>query len=99
MDERDPKTEQLLRRVLNEETQKRGLDYHEFRSRNTGMSIWMDVHLLFPKSTPIETAHWQATEIEAAIKAQMPVPIVISTHLEPTELHDETHQALKSEKE
>ncbi len=99
MDERDPKIEQILRRALNEETKKRGLDYHQFRSRNTGTSIWVDVHLLFPRDTTIESAHWQATEIEGAIKSQMSVPITITTHLEPIELHDETHQALKSEKD
>lgn len=98
MDERDPKLEQTLRHALNEETKKRGLDYHEFRSRNTGTSVWVDLHLLFPRGTTIEQAHWQATEIEGAIKSTMPVPVVFTTHLEPIELHDETHQALKSEK-
>jgi cation diffusion facilitator family transporter len=97
MDERDPKTEQILRRALNEETKKRGLDYHQFRSRNTGTSVWVDVHLLFPRGTTIESAHWQATEIEGVIKSRISVPIVFTTHLEPVELHDETHQALKSE--
>lgn len=99
MDERDPKIEQILRRALNQETKKRGLDYHQFRSRNTGNSIWVDVHLLFPKDTTIESAHWLATEIEGAIKSQMTVPIIFTTHLEPIEHHDETHQALKSEKD
>lgn len=97
MDERDPKLEQQLRRALNEETRKRGLDYHQFRSRNTGTSVWVDVHLLFPKATTIETAHWQATEIEGAIKTAMSVPVRFTTHLEPIEQHDETHQRLKSE--
>jgi cation diffusion facilitator family transporter len=97
MDERDPKLEQQLRRALDEETSKRGLDYHQFRSRNTGSSVWVDVHLLFPKDTTIETAHWQATEIEGAIKTTMSVPVRFTTHLEPIEHHDETHQTLKSE--
>jgi cation diffusion facilitator family transporter len=97
MDERDPKLEQQLRRALNEETSKRGLDYHQFRSRNTGTSVWVDVHLLFPKDTTIESAHWQATEIEGAIKTKMSVPVRFTTHLEPIEHHDETHQTLKSE--
>ena len=97
MDERDPKLEQQLRRALNEETSKRGIDYHEFRSRNTGTSVWVDVHLLFPRKTTIEQAHWQATEIEGAIKAKMSVPVRFTTHLEPIEHHDETHQRLKSE--
>jgi cation diffusion facilitator family transporter len=97
MDERDPKQEQQLRQALDEETSKRGLHYHEFRSRNTGTSVWVDLHLLFPKDTTIEMAHWQATEIEGAIKAKMPVPVRFTTHLEPIERHDETHQKLKSE--
>ncbi|HEY6952274.1 MAG TPA: cation diffusion facilitator family transporter [Bacteroidota bacterium] len=99
MDERDPKLEQYLRRALNEETSRRGLDYHQFRSRNTGTSVWVDLHLLFPKDTTIESAHWQATEIEGAIKAKMGVPIIFTTHLEPVEQHDETHQTLKAEKD
>jgi cation diffusion facilitator family transporter len=99
MDERDPKLEQQLRRALNEETSKRGLDYHEFRSRNTGASVWVEVHLLFPKETTIEQAHWQATEIEGAIKAKMSVPVRFTTHLEPIERHNETHQTLKSEED
>ena len=99
MDERDPKVEQILRRALNEETRKRGLDYHEFRSRNTGTSVWVDLHLLFPKDTSLGVAHWKATEIEGAVRAQMTVPIIFTTHLEPVEFHDETHQVLKSEKE
>lgn len=92
MDERDPKMEQQLRRALNEETRKRGVDYHEFRSRQTGTSVWVDVHLLFPKDTTIETAHLQATEIEGAITSQMPMPVKITTHLEPIEQHDEAHR-------
>jgi len=97
MDERDPKLEQQLRRALNEETSKRRIDYHGFRSRSTGTSVWVDLHLLFPGGTTIEQAHWQATEIEGAVKAKMPFPVRFTTHLEPIEHHDETHQRLKSE--
>jgi cation diffusion facilitator family transporter len=97
MDEQDPKMEEILKRALDEETVKRGVEYHGLRSRNTGGSIWIDVHFLFPKAMTIEAAHWRATEIEGAIKARMPVPVRFTTHLEPIEQHDETHQALKSE--
>lgn len=99
MDEKDPVAEGALKEVLDEETTKRGLAYHEFRCRNTGTSLWVDLHLLFPKDTTIETAHWQATEIEGAVKLRMAVPITITTHLEPIEQHDETHQTLKSAKD
>ena len=96
MDERDPVVERSLKEVLNEEAYKRGLAYHNLRCRNTGMSLWVDLHLLFPKDTTIETAHWQATEIEGAIKLRMTVPITLTTHLEPVERHNETHQMLKA---
>jgi cation diffusion facilitator family transporter len=99
MDEKDPVAEGALKEVLDEETTRRGLEYHEFRCRNTGTSLWVDLHLLFPKDTTIETAHWQATEIEGAVKLRMAVPITITTHLEPIERHDETHQTLKSAKD
>lgn len=99
MDERDPVVEGQLKKALDEETQKRGLVYHEFRCRNTGTSLWVDLHLLFPKDTTIETAHWRATEIEGSVRLRMALPITFTTHLEPTEQHDETHQTLKSAKD
>ncbi|HXG38102.1 MAG TPA: cation diffusion facilitator family transporter [Bacteroidota bacterium] len=99
MDEGDPEIERQLRRALDEETQKRGLWYHELRHRHSGSSIWVEVHLLFPKGSLIEEAHWKATEVEAAVKNRFSLPIHILTHLEPREEHDEIHQQLKSAKE
>jgi cation diffusion facilitator family transporter len=99
MDEGDPEVERQLRHALDEETQQRGLWYHELRHRQSGASLWVEVHLLFPKGSLIEEAHWKATEIEAAIKQRFPVPVNITTHLEPREEHDEIHQRLKSARE
>ena len=99
MDEGNPKLEMQIRRVLEDETAKRGLAYHEVRYRNTGTSLWVEFHLLFPKGTAIEDAHWKATEIEAAITTSVTGPVNIITHLEPVEEHDETHLQLKSSNE
>jgi cation diffusion facilitator family transporter len=99
MDEKDPAIEGQLKEVLDDETRKRGLTYHEFRYRNTGTSLWADVHLLFPRNATIQDAHWQATEIEGAVKLRMAVPITLTTHLEPADHHDEVHQTLKSAKD
>lgn len=96
MDEADPVFERQIRRALDAETQKRGLWYHELRYRHSGTSMWVEFHLLFPKSALIEEAHWKATEIEAALKESFPFSLNIITHLEPREEHDETHQQLKS---
>ena len=99
MDEGNPELEQRLRSILDDETAKRGLRYHELRYRSTGTSMWVDFHLLFPKGSFIEDAHWKATEIEAAIKSSLTTPVTIVSHLEPIEGHDQTHQELKAAKE
>ena len=99
MDEADPVFERQLRQALDLETQKRGLWYHEVRYRHSGTSMWVEFHLLFPRGSFIEEAHWKATEIEAALKEALPVSLNIITHLEPREEHDQTHVHLKPAKE
>lgn len=99
MDEGDPELARTLRGVLERETAARRLRFHELRYRNSGNSLWVEFHLLFPSGTPIEDAHWKATEIEAALKASVPLPVNIITHLEPVEGHDTTHRELKASAE
>ena len=99
MDEGNPKLEQRIREILDAETEKRHITYHQVRYRNTGTALWVEFHLLFPAGTPIEEAHWKATEIEAFVKASLDTPVNIITHLEPAEEHDHTHQRLKSANE
>ncbi len=96
MDEANPEVESRIKQVLDGETAKRGLVYHEVRYRNTGTSLWVEFHLLFPNGTTIEDAHWKATEIEAVITASVSGSVNIITHLEPVEEHDKTHEQLKS---
>ncbi len=96
MDEGDPEVEQRLRNVLDTETERRGLWYHELRYRHTGASLWIEVHLLFPKKTLIEDAHWKATQIEEALRHALPGTVQITTHLEPREEHDKIHVHVKA---
>jgi len=97
MDESNPDVHRRLVALLDEQTGRRGLLYHELRHRNSGVGVWLDLHLLFPADTTIEVAHRQATEIEAAIEHSLPGPVTITTHLEPIERHAEVHRELKSE--
>lgn len=99
MDEADPLLEQKLRSLLDAETSKRGLGYHELRYRVMGTSLWVDFHLLFANKTSIEDAHRKATEIEATIKSSIGRPVTTVSHLEPREGHDRIHQELKEAKE
>ncbi len=95
MDEANPALEQSIRRVLDEETAKRKLHYHELRYRESGNSIWMEYHLLFPEGTVLEDAHRHATEIELVLTNSLGPSIHIISHLEPAEGHDVVHAPLR----
>lgn len=91
MDEANPELEKKIHGVLLEETQRRGLHYHQLRYRDSGISVWMEFHLLFPKGTMIEDAHAVSTDIESALSAVLGQQTHIITHLEPYEDHDVIH--------
>jgi cation diffusion facilitator family transporter len=92
MDEADDETESKIRSILDSETKRRNLFYHELRCRNSGNSVWVEFHLLFPEKTLLEQAHRSSTEIEAILAEEFTSSIHITTHLEPTEHHDEIHK-------
>lgn len=92
MDEGDPELENRIRKILDNEARARGLAFHEVRYRNAGTSVWIEFHLLFPRETSLEEAHWKATEIESAIKEALGVPVNITSHLEPAKTHDKVHE-------
>jgi cation diffusion facilitator family transporter len=92
MDEGDPDVESLIQRALDEETRKRGVTYHELRYRNSGSSLWVEVHLLFQQGVLLEDAHAMASEIEVAVSKRLPASLRIITHLEPLDRHDESHR-------
>jgi cation diffusion facilitator family transporter len=96
MDEGDPELEREIRAVLEKEVSSRHLEFHELRYRNSGTSLWIEFHLLFPKETSLDEAHWRATEIEAALRKSVHRPTRIVTHLEPEAGHDLTHRDLKA---
>lgn len=92
MDEADPQLDQLIVAALDRETAARGLAYHELRYRNSGTSVWLEVHLLFPAGVPLEAAHAQATAIEEALEDALPVASRVLTHIEPAAAHDTLHR-------
>ena len=92
MDEGDPEVEDAIQRVLDEETKKRGVQYHELRYRNSGSSLWVEVHLLFPKGVLLAEAHRLASEVETTVSDRLPLSLNMVTHLEPFDEHDEAHR-------
>lgn len=91
MDEADAEIENKIRAVLDDEMKQRSLIYHELRCRNSGNAVWIEFHLLFPKSTLLEHAHHISTEIESRLCGLFDLNVHITTHLEPMESHDEVH--------
>jgi len=92
MDEASSDIGNTLRNVLDLETEKRGLRYHQLRYRESGNSLWVDFHLLFPKGTLLDDAHPTATEIEYLIKNTFNKDVNVVTHLESMYKHDEIHK-------
>ncbi|MHB1048506.1 MAG: cation diffusion facilitator family transporter [Bacteroidota bacterium] len=91
MDEADAVSEDKIRAILDEETRNRSLVFHELRCRNSGNSVWIEFHLLFPATTMLDSAHRISTEIESRLCGLFDMPVHITTHLEPMESHDAVH--------
>jgi cation diffusion facilitator family transporter len=96
MDEGDPDIDKAVTGALDEETSARGLRYHELRYRVSGSTLWIEVHLLFPRRMVLQEAHAAASEIESAVARRLPVSLNIVTHLEPLKEHDASHKRTDS---
>jgi cation diffusion facilitator family transporter len=91
MDEGNTKTAVIIKNILNQETKRLGLQYHQLRYRESGNVLWLEFHLLFPNGTLIEDSHRIATELEMKLKKEINANVNVITHLEPLEIHDEIH--------
>ncbi len=95
MDEGDKDIASSIKEILDKETIDKGLEYHQLKFRESGDVLWIEFHLLFPKGTLLEDAHNIATDLEVSIKKNLNAIANVITHLEPFELHDETHNEVK----
>jgi len=91
MDVAEPELGNAIRDTLDRVTREMDIGYHGVRFRNSGMSVWIELHLLFPGGTPIEEAHAKATRLEKELKQSLPLPAEVTTHLESLEDHDRVH--------
>ena len=93
MDRVNPEFGEKLETVLRMEVESRGVKFHKLRYRDLGDSLWVEVHLLFPKGVLLKEAHLMATEIEQAVTATFETSVHLSTHLESIEDHDTVHSS------
>lgn len=93
LDWSDPKSEQVIRKHLEQFVWAEGAEYHGLRLRETGGRLLVEVHLLFPYEHPLGAAHAAATRVEEALAHALDQPVEVITHLEAREDHDGVHRA------
>ncbi|MBI4464215.1 MAG: cation transporter [Acidobacteria bacterium] len=91
MDVADPEIGSAIRQILDRATGEMDIGYHGVRFRNSSMSLWVELHLLFPGGTRLEEAHAKATRLEKTLKEKLPLPAEVLTHLESIEDHARIH--------
>ncbi|MBN9399756.1 MAG: cation transporter ['Candidatus Kapabacteria' thiocyanatum] len=89
MDRTNEQLELVAKAELDAFCSEHDASYHRFRLRETGARVHIDFHMTFNDELPIASAHNLATLAEERLRARIPLPTEIFTHLEPTTLpHD-----------
>ena len=91
MDVADPELAEQLDKALAAETAKRNVTFHALRHRDAGSVHWVDVHFLFKGDISLREAHRIATLIEQGVHRSVNKQVVITSHLECEDDHDELH--------
>jgi cation diffusion facilitator family transporter len=91
MDISDSRTERDLVQLVNQLAGELNVGWHDLQFRDTGRRLMVTVHLLFPESTVIGTAHRTATKFEHRLTAALGRPADVVTHLEAAEDHAQVH--------
>ncbi|MGD1062697.1 MAG: cation diffusion facilitator family transporter [Terracidiphilus sp.] len=91
LDYSDPKVGHQIRARLDTLCEELGLEYHGVRFRATGQRQMIEVHLLFPDSMNLGTAHRLATMVEERLAEDLEMPAEVITHLESLEDHSQVH--------
>lgn len=99
MDRADPRIQSCLEEVLNRESAKAGISWHQLRQRNLGDGHWVDFHLVFEDDTTVRDAHAVASVIEQQVREHLGPATVVTSHLEPEEDHERIHGHAPGESE
>jgi len=83
LDETDPKVEREICDLLDSEVKRKGLSYHNLRHRHSGVTHWVEFHLVFADHLTVGQAHGAATEIEASVARLLHPDGRVISHLEP----------------
>jgi cation diffusion facilitator family transporter len=92
LDYSDPNAGRQIREKLDALCSELNIHYHGVRFRTTGYRQIIEVHLLFPHVTPVGEAHRLATILEERLRAELPMPAEVITHLESLDDHAGVHR-------
>ncbi len=84
MDTSIPASDQVKVTEILDGQLKRGVQYHDLRTRQSGAHQFISFHVLVPGKWTVQHGHNLLEKIETEIRAALPMAIV-STHLEPVE--------------
>ena len=91
MDVADPALAKALDEAFTRETTKHGVSFHALRHRDAGTRHWVEVHFVFRGNISLREAHRTATQIERAVHQSLDKEVVITSHLECADDHDDLH--------
>lgn len=92
LDYSDPQAGKQIRNKLDAICTDLSIQYHGVRYRTTGYRQIIEVHLLFPRLTPVGEAHRLATMLEERLPTEIGIPAEVVTHLEALEDHADVHR-------
>ncbi len=84
MDTSIPASDQAKVTEILDRQSKRGVQYHDLRTRQAGANQFITFHVLVPGKWTVQRGHNLLEKIESEIRTALPLAIV-STHLEPVE--------------
>ncbi|MGD0400293.1 MAG: cation diffusion facilitator family transporter [Syntrophobacteraceae bacterium] len=79
----DPELLDQISAIIAQHRKPEWIDVHRLRAWRSGRQIYIDFHLILPRSLSLEDAHSEVTEMEKLLKTQLPGVGEAMIHVEP----------------
>src|SRR5208283_4667752 len=79
----DPELLDQISSIIAQHRKPEWIDIHRLRAWRSGRQIYIDFHLILPRSLSLEDAHSEVTEMEKLLKTQLPGVGEAMIHVEP----------------
>lgn len=96
MDESDARIEAQIRALLEKETSRQEMGFHNLRHRHSGRTHWVEFHLVFDDAMTVHDAHERATILESLVADLLQPDGRVISHLEPRSVEHREEEWEKS---